>query len=176
MQVTPQAAGLTKHHRKILMVTLCIAVFLYWTRLVAMLGSLIVSSAGHRITVKRLLTGGFLAMGIGLVGAASAPNMVAFSVAQLAIGLGYGICYPALMGASIQKVRPAEVTSAMGLHQSIYSIGIFAGPWLGGILANQMGIQLMFGLTAGILLVLSFLGIQLLGVRPTKAAGQGASA
>lgn len=144
--------------------------------LVAMLGSLVVSSAGRRIAVKRLLTGGFLAMGIGLIGAAAAPNMAVLTAAQLTIGLGYGICYPALMGASIQNVGPAEVTSAMGLHQSVYSIGMFTGPWLGGILANQMGIQPMFGLTAGILLVLSFLGIQLLGTAPAKAAGQDASA
>jgi len=142
---------------------------------VVLLGSLIVSSAGRRIAIKRLQVGGFLAMGAGLAGAAAAPNLTMLFAAQLAIGLGFGISYPALMGAGIQNVSPAEVTSAMGLHQSVYSIGMFAGPWLGGILANQMGIQPMFWAMAGIFLVLSFLGIRLFEARPAGAAGQDAS-
>ena len=36
----------------------------------------------------------------------------------------------------------------MGLHQAVYAIGMFAGPWLSGILADAMGIRPMFGVTA----------------------------
>jgi predicted MFS family arabinose efflux permease len=49
------------------------------------------------------------------------------------------------MGMSIEKVDDSRRSTAMGLHQSVYAVGMFAGPWLSGILAKAMGIQPMFG-------------------------------
>jgi len=56
--------------------------------------------------------------------------------------------YPVLMGMSIQYVADQERATAMGLHQAVYAIGMFAGPWLSGILADVLGILPMFGITA----------------------------
>ncbi len=77
---------------------------------------------------------------------------------QACVGLGQGIGYPALMGMSIQHVDDGERTTAMGLHQAVYAIGMFGGPWLSGILADAIGIQPMFGVTAAACLVLGVLG------------------
>ena len=68
--------------------------------------------------------------------------------------MGQGIGYPVLMGLSIQYVVDAERTTAMGLHQAVYAIGMFGGPWLSGLLADAMGIQPMFGVTAFVCLAL----------------------
>jgi predicted MFS family arabinose efflux permease len=46
----------------------------------------------------------------------------------------------------------------MGLHQSVYAIGMFAGPWLSGILANQFGIQPMFAMTAAVIAITGIFG------------------
>jgi MFS family permease len=62
------------------------------------------------------------------------------------------------MGMSIQRVADAERATAMGLHQAVYAIGMFGGPWLSGILADAIGIQPMFGVTAAACLVLGVLG------------------
>jgi MFS family permease len=50
----------------------------------------------------------------------------------------------------------------MGLHQSVYAIGMFAGPWLSGILADGMGIRWMFGVTAVACLAIGLLLVTLL--------------
>jgi len=49
---------------------------------------------------------------------------------------------------SIEHVADDERTTAMGLHQAVYAIGMFSGPSLSGILSDAMGIQPMFGVTA----------------------------
>jgi DHA1 family multidrug resistance protein-like MFS transporter len=45
----------------------------------------------------------------------------------------------------------------MGLHQAVYAIGMFGGPWLSGLLADAVGIRPMFGVTAGLCLALGLL-------------------
>jgi len=50
----------------------------------------------------------------------------------------------------------------MGLHQAVYAIGMFGGPALSGVLAEAMGIQPMFGVTAVACLILGWLGSRLL--------------
>jgi DHA1 family multidrug resistance protein-like MFS transporter len=61
------------------------------------------------------------------------------------------------MGLSIQYVADAERTTAMGLHQAVYAIGMFGGPWLSGRLADAIGIRPTFGVTAFICLTLGLL-------------------
>jgi predicted MFS family arabinose efflux permease len=48
----------------------------------------------------------------------------------------------------------------MGLHQAVYGIGMFAGPFLSGALADWLGIQPMFGLTGFFCLALGYLGVR----------------
>jgi MFS family permease len=50
----------------------------------------------------------------------------------------------------------------MGWHQSVYAIGMFAGPWLSGLIADSIGIRPMFGATAFGCLVASAFLIRLL--------------
>lgn len=69
---------------------------------------------------------------------------------------------PILMGMSIQKVQPSDRATAMGLHQGVYAIGMFAGPWLSGIMADAMGIQPMFAVTAGLCLAFGLIGLKFL--------------
>ena len=56
----------------------------------------------------------------------------------LLAGCSSGVNYPLLMGMSIQFVAETERATAMGLHQAVYAIGMFAGPWLSGMLADSL--------------------------------------
>jgi len=125
---------------------------------VVLLGNLAVGWLGSRAAARTLIAAAFGLMAVGLAGAGLAPGLPWLIAAQLAIGLGFGFGYPVLMGASIRGVDGSERNSAMGLHQSVYAIGMFAGPWLSGILASRLGIQPMFGVTAAVLLGLSLMG------------------
>jgi MFS family permease len=120
------------------------------------LGNLLATSISRRIGARRLVYIGFALLAVGMGGAALAPSLVLIFFMQFAIGLGQGISYPVLMGMSIRHVPDGERTTAMGLHQSVYAIGMFAGPAVSGALADAVGIRPMFGITAGMCL---FLGI-----------------
>jgi MFS family permease len=115
---------------------------------VVTLGGLVAATLSNRFGARRLVYAGFVMLSAGIAGAALAPTLALVFVAQFFIGLGMGISYPVLMGLSIRDVDDAERTTAMGLHQAVYATGMFAGPWLSGILAEAVGLRTMLGMTA----------------------------
>jgi len=126
-----------------------------------LLGNAISTGAVKRLGEKPLLVTSFILMGLGLGGGALAPSLTYVFLAQFAAGCAFGVGYPVLMGMSIKKVDTSEQNSAMGLHQSVYALGMFAGPWLSGLLAKAIGVQPMFGITAGAILVVGLAGQRL---------------
>lgn len=125
-------------------------------------GNLFTTAIARRFGARRLVYASFLLLGMGLGGASLAPSLPWIFGAQFCMGLAQGIGYPVLMGLSIQDVSEHERTTAMGLHQAIYAIGMFAGPALSGVLAGAIGIQPMFAVTAAVCLLLGLLGARLL--------------
>ncbi len=119
-----------------------------------LLASVLVQRAGER----PLVTASFILLAAGMGLTAAAPDLAWLYAAQVLMGLGGGIGYPLLLGLSIQKVAEGERNTAMGLHQAVYGIGMFAGPWLSGILAVPLGVQPMFAVTAGAVLGIGLLG------------------
>ena len=122
------------------------------------LGNLIVSSQTKRVGTQRLVYASFALLFVGMMIAALAPSLLILFAAPVFIGLALGIGYPVTMGMSIARVDDAERTIAMGLHQAIYATGMFVGPALSGVLADHIGLQPMFGVTAGACLVLGLIG------------------
>jgi MFS family permease len=134
---------------------------------VSTLGNLVAMSIVSRIGARRLVYLAFLLLATGIGGAALAPSLSLLFVAQFCIGLSSGIAYPVLMGLSIRYVADIERTTAMGLHQAVYAIGMFSGPWLSGLLADAINIRPMFGVTAFFCLALGLLVNRGLTSRPT---------
>jgi MFS family permease len=64
------------------------------------------------------------------------------------MGLAGGLFFPILLGLSIQRVDAAHRSTAMGIHQSVYAVGMFTGPWIGGVLADAIGLRAMFVIVA----------------------------
>lgn len=129
------------------------------------LGGLVAATLSTRFRARRLVYAGFLLLSAGIAGAALAPTLPLVFVAQFFMGLGMGIGYPVLMGLSIRDVDDAQRTTAMGLHQAVYAIGMFAGPWLSGILADALGLRPMLGITAAGCLALGLALIRLVPPR-----------
>jgi MFS family permease len=88
---------------------------------------------------------GLLVVGLGI--SAFAPTLGWVFVAQFCFGLSLGVSYPVLMGKSIENVSEGRRSTAMGLHQAVYAIGMFSGPGISGLLADAIGIQPMFLVT-----------------------------
>jgi MFS family permease len=110
--------------------------------------NLVAAAVVDRLGARRLVFGTFVLMSAGIGLAAVAPSLALIFAAQFCMGVAQGLGYPVLMGMSIHHVDDTERTTAMGLHQSVYAVGMFAGPWLSGMLADEVGIRSMFGITA----------------------------
>ncbi|HMN28007.1 MAG TPA: MFS transporter [Caldilineaceae bacterium] len=126
--------------------------------LVVVLGNLTTTWLVGRFGAQRLCYCSFflLAAGVGLAAVAHALWLV--FVVQIFIGFAQGIGSPVLMGLSIRFVGRDERNTAMGLHQAVYAVGMFTGPWLSGLLAAAWGLPPMFAVTALGALVLGWLG------------------
>jgi MFS family permease len=121
-------------------------------------GNLLATAAAGRVRSRHLVIISFGLLFAGVGAAALARALPAIFVGEILLGLSQGISYPVLMGLSIEKVSGHERTTAMGLHHAVYALGMFGGPWLSGIVAKALGLQPMFGLTAGACLCLGLLG------------------
>jgi MFS family permease len=130
-----------------------------------MVSSLLVTTLVRRLGKQVLLYASFVFTAVGIGVAAVAPSLLLVFVGQALLGLSFGAGYAVMMGMSIERVEERQRTTAMGLFQALYSIGMFAGPWLSGILAEAIGIRPMLGVTAIICLVPGVLITGLLGER-----------
>jgi MFS family permease len=137
-------------------VTISVLTALYFC--VVTVGNLLATTMVRGLGARRLVYVSFILMCMGIGAAALASTLLPVFAGQFCIGLSMGIGYPVLMGLSIQQVEGNERATAMGLHQSLYAVGMFAGPILSGPLADIMGIRPMFALTAFVCLVVGVIG------------------
>ncbi|KPJ86081.1 MAG: hypothetical protein AMS17_13670 [Spirochaetes bacterium DG_61] len=128
-----------------------------------LMNTLLLKRVGH----GTLLGSGAFLFFMGIVLIAVAPTVLWLFCGTFCMGFAFGILYPILLGMSIQTVDRSERTTAMGIHQSFYAVGMFAGPWVSGIIADRLGIRPMFVLTAAVYLltVYAFLYLLLLKKR-----------
>jgi MFS family permease len=124
---------------------------------VVIVGNTLATGIAHRMGARRLVYISFFLLSLGLGCAALTTSLPLLFGAQFFIGLSMGIAYPVLMGMSIRHVGDAERTTAMGFYQAVYAVGMFSGPWISGWLADILGIQTMFGITAFFCLSLGLL-------------------
>ena len=84
------------------------------------------------------------------------PNMALFYVMQLIGGAGYGFCISLVMGMSIRHIEPSRRSSALGIFQCLYGVGMTLGPIGVGALADRFTLSVAFYITGiiGIIAVL----------------------
>ena len=85
-----------------------------------------------------------------------------------------GIGYPTLVGLTLRRVDQAERSTAAGMHQSLYAVGMFGGPWLGGLIAAAAGLRVMFAVVAAIVLAASWVLTRMLAATMRAAAARSA--
>ncbi|MFN2283859.1 MAG: MFS transporter [Anaerolineae bacterium] len=125
-----------------------------------MLSSFATSAIAKRVSARWLVVFNFSVIALSMVMLTFAHSLTLVFAAQICFGLASGIGYSVLMGLSIRDVDETQRATAMGLFQAVYGIGMFAGPWLSGILADAIGIQPMFGVVGGACLLIGVLGVQ----------------
>ncbi|GIN90464.1 MFS transporter [Siminovitchia terrae] len=100
-------------------------------------------------------------------------NKLPFYLLQGLNGFSLGILYPVLLAFAIEKIPSQKRATAMGVYQALYALGMFVGPFLGGILNSYIGISGAFylsGISGAIAMILSFLwGTKEQNKLPSKA-------
>jgi len=87
----------------------------------------------------------------------SGLNLLALT--RIGYGVGQGLIYPTLMGLSIKAVPQSERASAMGIFQAVYALGMFGGPAISGLIADHLGLGVMFLVTGGLSLGAALLAL-----------------
>jgi MFS family permease len=128
-------------------------------------GNLAMSTFAKRFGSRLMVAVSFVLVALGLGAQASARGIPMVFAGEILMGLASGIGYPVMMGLSIRYVGESQRATAMGLFQSVYAVGMFGGPWLSGIIADVIGIQPMFGVTAIVCFALGLVGTRLLAPR-----------
>ena len=111
-----------------------------------------------RLSEHLVLVISCMCIGLTSVALPLVPNLPLLYASQIVNGLGRGLAYPILLSLVFRLVPPAERATAMGVFQSIYALGLFGGPLLGGWVGSFWGMDGIFILSGAVtLLVIPFL-------------------
>jgi MFS family permease len=116
---------------------------------------------------------GFTVSSICTVALALAPSFGWLAFSQVFNGFAQVMHLPLLLGLSIQRVDISKRATAMGFYQSVYSIGMFAGPFLAGWLNESFGLASGFylgGVFGLIAIVLTTIWTYLARVNPSTVS------
>jgi len=94
----------------------------------------------------RLLQIGF---GIGAIATALisiSPNLIILAATQAVNGFMQGLLLPMLLSLAIREAQLNERATAMGFYQAVYSVGMFAGPFVAGWMNDRWSIDSGFWL------------------------------
>jgi len=90
---------------------------------------------------KKVIVFGFILSGIFISTISFTSNLWVLILTQTITGIGRGLSFPLLMGLSIKHTPSEKRSVAMGFYQSIYGLGMFAGPLLMGILGDVVSLK-----------------------------------
>lgn len=114
------------------------------------LATLAGASIAERIGERWLLIVGMALAGVATALTPLAGGLVPLALTQIVAALGRGACIPTLFSLAIRPLPSHERASGMGVFQALYSIGMFVGPPLGGVIADSMGLSAVFVAVAAI--------------------------
>lgn len=115
------------------------------------LGTLLATRAESRAVPWPLLVGGsFAVMAAAAWATPSSRTVWTLGAGFTLLGFCRGTTYPALM-AAVRRASPSGCAATpMGFFQATYALGMFAGPAVGGVVAQRLGLQAIFPVCAAL--------------------------
>ncbi|MEK4385581.1 MFS transporter [Solibacillus sp. FSL W7-1464] len=83
-----------------------------------------------------------------------------FCILQIFNGFSLGLLFPVLLAMVVELVPYQKRATAMGVYQALYALGMFIGPFVGGILNSYLGIGGAFylsGIAGSIATIFTFI-------------------
>jgi MFS family permease len=120
------------------------------------IGALVLANMlAGKVSEHRLIFAGMAMMALFTFVTPFITDFTLLVALQIFVGLGRGISFPLLMGLAIKHIPPEQRGTAMGVFQSLYSIGIFAGPFFSGIIGEIFSIAHIFYLCGVVCMVMA---------------------
>lgn len=98
-----------------------------------------------RFGTRTIVIIGFLSAAVFTAAIPFSSNLGWLAITQIFNGIAQALYFPLLLSLAIRNFLPTERATAMGLYQSVYSLGMFLGPYIAG------GLNAYGGLKAGFL-------------------------
>ncbi len=111
----------------------------------------------RRLGLRRTLVIGILLTALCTALLPLLPNFAWLVASQMLAALGVGLLLGLLLGLCVRDIEPQYRTSGMGFYQSVYAIGMVAGPVLTGWLAERSTLATAFRVIAVIALLTALL-------------------
>ncbi len=118
---------------------------------------------------RTVLAGGFALFAVGTFLIPRSDTVILLYITQALGAAGRGVLLPLLMGLSIRDIDGPRRATAMGFFQSIYALGMFAGPALTGVISEAVGLRRGFDIV-GFVGVLAAVMAMLLIAKAQKSA------
>ncbi|RUS48253.1 MFS transporter [Cohnella sp. AR92] len=128
-----------------------------------------------RLGARRTILCGFALSAICTAIIPLCPSLPWLYATQAINGIGQALYIPLLLGLAIQDFAPEHRATAMGFYQSVYSIGMFLGPYLAGWLNGIGGLEAGFFFGASLGLVAAAI-VTIRGQRQKRAIAKSAVA
>lgn len=97
---------------------------------------------------KMPFLGGLAFVAAGTLGSALAPNILLYILSRAVVGLGYGFCWMTLRNFALFGRNDKEKSEGFSLLNAGLYAGINCGSVLGAILAERLGYEIVFVLSA----------------------------
>lgn len=95
-----------------------------------------------------------------------ANNLLLVILLQALAGAANALSFNVLLGQSVRDIKKEVRAVAMGLHQSLYGVGMTIGPVITGYLIQKSGMRTAFDLVAVFSMISAILALILMRVKP----------
>ena len=136
-------------------------------------GSPFARALAERFGHRKLLLMAVLPTFLAHLGLYSSTNIVEIIAYRSVAGLGYAIATLACQDYVLDVVPREHRNQSLGLFTAALFSGVFAGTALGGVLADRLGQDTVFAISAGLVLISGLLAY---GLLPARAPGPGSPA
>lgn len=115
---------------------------------------------------KRVIMIGFIVMALSTIATPYAPNLTTLYLIQIFTGLANAMTFVVISGLTLRSIPLHLRSASIGFFQSIFGIGMVAGPVVSGIIAQQWGLNTAY-------LILALLSLIAVGVVVLLSKRQG---
>lgn len=127
------------------------------------LATFLAASLAQKIRDRSVVALGFLIVGAAAVSIPFIETLAILFLLQALNGIGTGFIFPPLTSQAIQPIPPEHQATAMGVFQSVYAIGMTAGPAISGWVGDQFGLAWVFFLGSLLSMIGAFLSWKKIG-------------